>query len=144
MIGLEHEMTYRLRVGGPMASTTGSPRGERQYWEMTEGTLTGEKINARIVMPGGDWYRTGTDGFGRPDVRVQLVTDDDVVVLLHYTGLVEMTEAFAQAAKAGRPTRFEDQYMRMTMTFDTGSTKYAWLNQCLHVAEGRLVGKDEI
>ena len=38
MIGLQHEMTYRLRVRGPMTPTRGSPRGER------------------IAMPGGDWY----------------------------------------------------------------------------------------
>jgi hypothetical protein len=52
MIGLRHEMSYRLRVRGPMTPTRGSPRGERQYWEMSEGTLTGDRINARIAMPG--------------------------------------------------------------------------------------------
>ena len=69
MIGLQHEMTYRLRVRGPMTPTRGSPRGERQYWEMAEGTLTGDRINARIAMPGGGlvqprrgWLRTS----GRP------------------------------------------------------------------------------
>jgi hypothetical protein len=33
---------------------------------MSEGTLTGDGINARIAMPGGDWYSPGADGFGRP------------------------------------------------------------------------------
>jgi uncharacterized protein DUF3237 len=144
MIGLQHEMTYRLRVRGPMTPTRGSPRGERQYWEMSEGTLTGNRISARIAMPGGDWYSPGADGFGRPDVRVQLVTDDNAVILLHYTGLVEVTDAFAKAAEAGKPTRFEDQYMRMVMIFDTGAEQYAWLNQRVYLAEGRLAGKDEI
>jgi hypothetical protein len=39
MIGLQHEMTYRLKVTGPLAATEGSPVGAREYWEMTEGTL---------------------------------------------------------------------------------------------------------
>jgi hypothetical protein len=26
---------------------------------MSEGTLTGDRINARIAMPGGDWYSPG-------------------------------------------------------------------------------------
>jgi Protein of unknown function (DUF3237) len=30
------------------------------------------------------------------------------------------------------------------MTFDTGAEQYAWLNQRLYLAEGRLAGKDEI
>ena len=54
---------------------------------MSEGTLEGPRIKARIAMPGGDWYRPGADGFGRPDVRVQFITDDDAVILLHYNGL---------------------------------------------------------
>jgi Protein of unknown function (DUF3237) len=141
---LEQVMTYRLRMRGPMASTKGSPRGERQYWEMTEGVLTGPNINARIAMPGGDWFSLGPDGFGRPDVRVQLVTDDDGVILLHYTGLVHFTDAFTAAAEAGASTAFEDQYMRMVMTFDTGAERYAWLNHSIFLAEGRLAGRQEI
>jgi hypothetical protein len=27
-------------------------------------------------MPGGDWHVVGSDRFGRPDVRVQFVTED--------------------------------------------------------------------
>jgi hypothetical protein len=141
---LHHEMTYRFRIRGPLPPTEGSPRGARQYWEMTEGTLTGERINAKIAMPGGDWYSVGADGFGRPDVRVQFVTDDGAIILLHYTGLVEVNDTFSAAAEAKRETRWADQYMRMTMTFDTGAEKYDWLNKSLFIAEGRLAGPDQI
>jgi hypothetical protein len=34
--------------------------------------------------------------------------------------------------------------MRMAMTFDTGAAKYAWLNQSLFVAQGRLIGAAEL
>jgi hypothetical protein len=144
MAGLEFEMIYHLRVRGPMPATQGAPLGERIYWEMSAGTLEGPRIKARIAMPGGDWYRPGADGFGQPDVRVQFVTDDDAVILLHYTGLVQMNDTFTKAAEAGSATRFEDHYMRMAMRFDAGAPKYAWLNQHLFVAEGRLTGKDQI
>jgi hypothetical protein len=144
MAGLEFEMTYHLRVRGPMAATEGSPVGEHVYWEMSEGTLDGPRLKARIAMPGGDWFRPGADGFGRPDVRVQFLTDDDAVILLHYTGLVQMNDAFTRAAGTGNATLFEDHYMRMAMRFDTGTAKYAWLNQHLFVAEGRLTAKDRI
>jgi Protein of unknown function (DUF3237) len=141
---LEFETIYWLRVRGPMPSTKGSPRGERIYWEMSEATLDGARIKARAEMPGGDWYAAGTDGYGRPDVRLQFVTEDGVVVLLHYTGLVEMNEAFTAAAGNGNPTQFEDSYMRMAMSFDTGAPKYAWLNKHLFIAEGRLSGKEQL
>ena len=32
MIALQHEMTYRLKVSGPLAATDGSPIGAREYW----------------------------------------------------------------------------------------------------------------
>jgi hypothetical protein len=142
--GLEYEMTYRFRTRGPTPSTAGSPLGERQYWEMTEGAITGPRLHATIVMPGGDWYRAGADGFGRPSVRVQLLTDDGYLILLRYEGLVQVTDTFQRAAAAGGETRFEDHYMRMIMWFDTGAEQYRWLTQSLFVAEGRIAGPSEI
>jgi hypothetical protein len=127
-----------------LQATDGSPLGSRQYFEMTAGTLIGERINARIAMPGGDWMLRSEDGFWRPDVRVQLVTEDGATVLLHYTGLVQQTDAFIKAASENRETDWDDQYMRMVMAFDTGAAKYAWLNQSLFIARGRLIGTNEI
>jgi hypothetical protein len=144
MIELHHEMTYRLTVSGPLAVTDGSPLGAREYWEITSGTLTGKRINAKIAMPGGDWMLVSADRFGRPDVRVQFITDDGAVILLHYTGLVERTVAFRKAAEEGRETRWTDQYMRMHMRFETGADNYCWLNESLFLAEGRLAGSREI
>jgi hypothetical protein len=53
----------------------------------------------------------GTDRFGRPDVRVQFVTEDGSVILLHYTGLVERTSTFNAAAQAGAATGWSDQWL---------------------------------
>ena len=137
-------MTYRVRVRGPAKPTSGSPLGERHYWEMSDGELSGPRIKARLAMAGDDLFRFGNDGFGRPDVRVAFVTDDGETVLLRYQGVVEMTDAFTRAAQNDTSTRFEDQYMRMAMFFDTGAAKYAWLNKSVFIAEGRLAGPKEV
>jgi hypothetical protein len=144
MPGLTHEMTLRLRVSGPLAATEGAPTGTRQYWQMTEGTLIGDRIKAKMAMPGGDWMLVSADRFWRPDVRIQFVTEDGAVILLHYTGLVEQTVAFRTAAEEGRSTDWADQYMRMHMRFETGSDNYCWLNESLFIAEGRLSGRHQI
>jgi len=141
---LEYEMTYHLTVRGPLPSTKGAPGGERVHWEMAQATLKGKRIKARSAMPGTDWFAPGPDGFGRPDVRLQFITEDNAIILLHYTGLVQMNELFANAAAAGAATRFEDHYMRMSMVFETGSPQYDWLNQHLFVAEGRLAGDKQL
>ena len=144
MITLHKEMTYRFTTRGPLPPTAGSPLGERQYFEMTSGTLKGGRINARIAMPGGDWMARSPDNFWRPDVRVQLITDDEAAILLHYTGLVEQTDKFKAAAEQNRETDWTDQYMRMIFAFDTGAKKYEWLNTNLFIARGRLVGAAEL
>ena len=144
MLELQHEMTYRLRVTGPLAATEGSPLGAREYWEMTDGTLTGARIKAKIASPGGDWMLLSADRFARPDVRVQFITEDGAVILLHYTGLVERTVAFRDAAAEGRQTTWTEQYMRMHMRFETGAEGYCWLNESLFIAEGRLAGAQQI
>jgi hypothetical protein len=141
---IEPVMTYRFRTRGPLGETAGSPLGNRQYWEMTEGTLTGNGINARIAMPGGAWTKLSPDGCSRPDVRVQLVTDDGMMILLHYTGLIQVNDGFRQAAVNNTATDFEDHYMRMVMQFDTGAKKYEWMNKYLFLAEGRLHGTNEV
>jgi Protein of unknown function (DUF3237) len=139
LIGLEHVLTYRFSIRGPLAAE-GTPRGSRQYWEMSEGTLTGSGIEASIAMPGSDWYTGSPDGFGRPDVRVALETDDGALILMHYTGLVEQTPAFVEAAGNDRATNWDDQYMRFAVTFETGAERYRWLNESLFVARGHILG----
>ena len=65
-------------------------------------------------------------------------TDDDETVLMHYTGLVQQTDAFKQAAESNQPTEWSDQYMRLTMRFDAGAERYRWLNTSLFVAKGSV------
>ena len=84
--------------------------------------------------------RMSPDGFWRPDVRAQFLTDDGATVLMHYRGLVEQSEEFARAATEDRPTDWDDHYLRLSIAFDTGDRRYAWLNQHLFVAAGRLLG----
>jgi hypothetical protein len=65
--------------------------------------------------------------------RAPFQTDDGETVLLHYTGLVQLTDIFKQAAEANKPTELSDQYMRLTMRFDTGAERCRWLNTSLFV-----------
>jgi hypothetical protein len=69
MMTLEHELTYRLKVRGPLGTTEGSPIGARQYWEMSEATLTGPRINAKLGMPGGVFCTTPAWSNDRPRLR---------------------------------------------------------------------------
>ena len=101
MIALEYEMTYRLKVTGPLAATDGSPVGAREYWEMTKATSPANTSRQRsqcLEVTGWWWSWTA---WTISDVRVQFMTDDGATIFLHYTGLVERTDAFTKAAETG-------------------------------------------
>jgi hypothetical protein len=66
------------------------------------------------------------------------------LILMDYTGLVELTEAFVNAAANDQPTGWDDQYMRFAVSFDTGAEQYRWLNQSLFVARGHILGTTEL
>jgi hypothetical protein len=141
---LEYALTYVVRTNHPLDPTTDSPFGARQYWQVSEATLDGPDIKANLAATGVDWMAVSSDGFWRPDVRAQFLTDDGAVVLMHYTGLVQQTAKFAEAAEADEPTDWADQYMRLSIRFETGAPRYAWLNTSLFVARGRLLGTGHI
>lgn len=143
-MNLVDAFTYRVRTTGPLKTTKGSPVGERNYWIVSDAELEGPNIKAKLAAPGSDWMGVSNDGFWRPDVRAPFTTDDGETILMHYTGLVQQTEVFKQAAEANRPTQWDDQYMRLMITFDAGAERYRWLNQSLFVAKGRLVGTGQI
>jgi hypothetical protein len=141
---LAYAMTYVVQTSNPLDPTIDSPWGARQYWQVSEATLDGPGIKAQLAATGVDWMGVSGDGFWRPDVRTQFVTDDGVIVLMHYTGLVEQTSRFAEAAEADEPTDWADQYMRLSIRFETGAPRYSWLNTSVFVARGRLLGTGKI
>ena len=138
-------MTYTLEVAGPLEPTDGSPSNpRRQFWQMVRATLDGPRIQASTPMPGIDWFSPYPDGYGRPHVRLPFLTDDGALILLEYQGIVQASDAFRRAVETDAPTRWEDQYMRMALAFDTTAPGYAWLMESLFVARGRLFRRSAI
>lgn len=134
---LVHEMTYHALLRAPLAIGDG-PFGTRMFFEAIEGKLEGPRIRGRFVGGGGDWLLVGADGFGRLDVRAQIETDDGAFVYLQYYGVLEMNDKMQAAMANAGPTEFTDQYFRTTPRFETGDSRYGWLNQSVFVSEGRL------
>ena len=77
-------------------------------------------------------------------VRLALRTDDGALLLLEYHGIVQASAAFTRAVESDSSTKWNDQYMRMALTFDTEAERYAWPMQSLFIARGRLLGTNAI
>jgi hypothetical protein len=50
----------------PLGPATGSPHGFPQYWQVSDGEVSGPRIRARLAAAGSDWMRMTGDGFWRP------------------------------------------------------------------------------
>ena len=75
------------------------------FLEIADGKVTGERLNGTLLSGGGDWITLGSDGWGKIDVRGQMVTDDGAYIYAHYTGLLELNEKVINATAAvPRPT----------------------------------------
>jgi hypothetical protein len=107
-------------------------------FDVIGGALEGPRLRGKFVGAGADWLLVGPDGFGRLDVRAQIETDDGALVYVQYQGLIQMNEKVQAAMGSASGTEFSDQYFRIAPRFETGDSRYAWLNQSTFVAEGRL------
>jgi hypothetical protein len=136
-MNLIEEFTIKAALTPPLP-VGDSPLGNRTYFAVTGGEISGERLNAK-VLGGGDWALIGPDGFLRLDVRMQAETHDGAFLYLQYTGLLEMNEAFQAALANGTATDFEDQYFYANPRFETGDERYAWLNTTFFVGRGRAL-----
>lgn len=133
---LVHEYTFNADLKAVPIGP--GPFGDRNIFEVTGGKATGERINGTIGG-GADWILAGPDGFGRLDVRTTLYTDDGASIYVQYFGVIEYTDAILAAVGGERDSQFGDSYFRTTPRLETGDERYAWVNQTVFVAEGRVV-----
>lgn len=140
-LGLIYEFTYQVACSLPRDAGVG-PYGSRQYYELIGGRVDGPRLSGKLIGAGSDWMLTGLDGFMRMDVRVQIETDDGAVICVHYFGPAEVNEKLKRAVTEVAPTEFADQSIRSHWVLETGDPRYAWVNQTVFVAQGRLLPAD--
>jgi hypothetical protein len=136
-VELAYEFTFNARLA-PKVEVGDGPFGDRRVREVLGGEVHGERINGRVGTGGADWVLVGPDGWGRLDVRLQILTDDGAAIYVRYLGLIEYNEA-AHAANAGeRSTDYDEHYFRTAPRLECGDERYAWVNRTLFLGEGRL------
>jgi len=134
---LAHEFTFNARLAPAVAVGEG-PFGNRRIREVTGGEVSGERISGRVGSGGADWVLVGPDGWGRLDVRLQILTDDGAAIYVQYFGVVEYNEA-ALAANAGeRASEYGEHYFRTAPRLECGDERYEWVNRTLFLGEGRI------
>lgn len=120
-----------------------TPAGGRKIIIVKGGTFEGPRLKGKILPTGGaDWALTRNDGSLLLDVRLTLETDDAALIHMCYRGVrFGPKDVLARLAK-GETVSPSEYYFRTTPYFETGSERYAWLNNvvCVGVGERRGTG----
>ena len=109
---------------GDMVEVGGGPKGPRVIVDVVSIDLQSDKITASLATnDAADWLTIADDGkLACLDVRFTLKTDDGAFIFVEYQGRGDMEAGLIAAAP----------------TFQTGSEKYAWLNNIQAILAGNV------
>ena len=118
--------TLEAAIGGMHLIGSG-PAGARTIAEVSDGTMTGERINGSVKgTSAADWMVTSADGVASLDVRLVCETDDGALIYVTYEGRADWSEG-----PGTKP-------IYIAPKFETSDERYRWLNAVQAVGKGRL------
>ena len=113
-----------------------TPYGERRIIDILGGTVTGPKLQGRILPGGADWQIIRADGAADIQARYTIETEAGGRILVTSDGLrhgpKEVLEALARGDKVD-PALY---YFRTVMRFETADPEADWMNRILAIARG--------
>jgi hypothetical protein len=135
MLGQEPIFTIEADLDA-MMSLGPTPYGERRFVGISGGSVSGAKLNGRILPGGADWQIMRADGAADIQARYIIETDKGARVMVDSKGLrhgpPEVIERLARGDKVD-PALY---YFRTVMRFETADPELHWLNRILALARG--------
>jgi hypothetical protein len=113
-----------------------APHGRRRIIPITGGRISGERVSGRVLAGGADWQIVRADGVAELDARYTIETADGALIYVSNRGVRHGPAEVLRKLAAGEPVDPALYYMRTTPWFETGDTRYAWLNRIVCVATG--------
>jgi hypothetical protein len=121
----------------PMLNLGATPYGERRIIGIAGGTVSGAKLQGRILPGGADWQFIRNDGAADIQARYTIQAENGAHILVNSVGLrhgpPEVIERLARGDKVD-PALY---YFRTVMRFETGDATLGWLNRILALARGQ-------
>ena len=115
-------------------------KGTRLISPFKDGFVKSDKINGKLVEGGGDWGLFIDSTTFKVDSRATIQTDDGALIYITYSGYSYATAKIAALIGAGKGGDLSpsDYYFRTSVSFETGSSRYAWLNHTAAIGVGRF------
>lgn len=115
-------------------------KGTRLIFPFKDGFVKSDKINGKILECGGDWGLVIDSTTFKVDSRATIETVDGAHIYMAYSGYNHTNAKIFAMLSAGKGGELSpsDYYFRTSVSFETSSPKYAWLNHIVAVGVGRF------
>ncbi|MEM1046703.1 MAG: DUF3237 domain-containing protein [Pseudomonadota bacterium] len=139
---LEFLFEARVQLHLPPMDVGPTSDGRRLIYLVKGGTFDGPHLRGRVVPDAGaDWVRIRPDGTGVLDVRFSLETHDNAMLYVYWQGRFwsapENADYATDLEKPDDPAGAWRYYFRTAPLFETGDSRYAWLNNIVAVTKSR-------
>jgi hypothetical protein len=131
---VEAELDDIMRFGG-------TPYGERRVIGIRGGTVSGARLEGRILPGGADWQIIRSDGAADIQARYTIESSDGGLVLVNSEGLRHGPADVIEKLGRGENVDPSLYYFRTVMRFETAQPALSWLNKILAVARGERQAK---
>jgi Protein of unknown function (DUF3237) len=110
--------------------------GHRRIIAIAGGTVSGPRLQGRLLALGADWQILRPDGTGDLDARYTIQTDDGALIYVVNRGVRHGPAEVLARLNRGERVDPGSYYFRSSAIFETGSPEYAWLTRAVVIGVG--------
>lgn len=132
---LDHTCTLTVELD-PIREMGAGRAGQRRIIPIVGGTVSGTRLNGRLLNLGADWQTIFADGLAELDTRYAMETDDGATIEIVNYGFRHGPKEVIEAVARGEDVDPSTYYMRTHARLETGDPRYDWVNRTLFVGVG--------
>ncbi len=134
---LEHVCDLAVTIAAPV-EVGHTPAGLRRMIPITGGTVTGPRLNGKVLAGGADFQLIlGGGTQAHLDARYVIELDDGSRVFVQNTALRVASLENSQRIMNGQPVNPEEIYFRCQPKMEATTPAWAWLNESQFIGTGR-------
>lgn len=134
---ISKEPIFRVRCDvADILDLGAAPFGHRRVVNLLGGTVSGAKLNGRILPGGTDWQIMAADGAVDLHARYTLESDAGALIQVDSRGLRRGPPDVLARMANGEAVDPSLYYFRTAMRFETAHPSALWLNRILALANG--------
>jgi hypothetical protein len=110
--------------------------GHRRIIAIAGGTVSGPRLQGRLLALGADWQILRADGTGDLDARYTIQTDDGALIYVVNRGVRHGPAEVLARLNRGERVDPGSYYFRSSAIFETSSPEHAWLTRAVVIGVG--------